>query len=512
VRIALGDLSGGIPHTVTVTHSGVSGAFYFDFLEICLPTETLPVFPADDRTTLATDWDTDHSIALAPERTAWLIKTLGFRGRANHYVGALWFYELTRTGHVYASGTIQFSGEPGTSFITQIVIGTVGSQQTTVLKHLHLVGDTTATIAKAFELVINNGSTGIWASTAGGVLTIHARAMGLEGNSITISASTNSETFEVQASGSALAGGVNGDWRTDLDATPRTNRAVRDWTRSYFKALQAYGIDVAAAFSMELQHGDPSVEAGIAQRYPDGAAVSLNTPALQTNFSPTSLAYWRSAYLEMAGLQVEAATTPYLQFGEVQWWYFPNASGLTFYDAYTTSTFNATYGRPMHVFVTREEPLTGHPEEAQFLSGLVGNFTNEIVDYVRQSYPTARFEVLYPPDVNNTALMTGVNLPAADWTPAALDCLKTENFSFTAARNLNDARGSILLPMQLGFPVGKSSHLVGIGDYTTPWEKEVMLTKGEGVESVVLFALDQFCLIGYPSPLGRGLRRSLFMG
>jgi hypothetical protein len=34
----------------------------------------------------------------------------------------------------------------------------------------------------------------------------------------------------------------------------------------------------------------------------------------------------------------------------------------------------------------------------------------------------------------------------------------------------------------------------------------------QGVESVVLFALDQFCLIGYPAPLTRSQRRSRFMG
>jgi hypothetical protein len=28
----------------------------------------------------------------------------------------------------------------------------------------------------------------------------------------------------------------------------------------------------------------------------------------------------------------------------------------------------------------------------------------------------------------------------------------------------------------------------------------------------VLFALDQFCLIGYPLPLDRGARRSQYMG
>jgi hypothetical protein len=53
---------------------------------------------------------------------------------------------------------------------------------------------------------------------------------------------------------------------------------------------------------------------------------------------------------------------------------------------------------------------------------------------------------------------------------------------------------------------------VGISDYTTPWAKELRLALGQGLESVVLFALDQFCLIGYGLPLEDGSRRALFMG
>ena len=41
----------------------------------------------------------------------------------------------------------------------------------------------------------------------------------------------------------------------------------------------------------------PRLAAGIAQRYPDGNAVMVNTPALQTNFSPTSTAFWQQAVL-----------------------------------------------------------------------------------------------------------------------------------------------------------------------------------------------------------------------
>ena len=88
VRVPLGQFPGLTQHTVKITHCGAAGSyFYFDFLELALPTSTLPTFNNSPTTTLATDWDTDHSISLAPERTAWLIDTLGFHGRANHYAG-----------------------------------------------------------------------------------------------------------------------------------------------------------------------------------------------------------------------------------------------------------------------------------------------------------------------------------------------------------------------------------------------------------------------------------------
>jgi hypothetical protein len=53
---------------------------------------------------------------------------------------------------------------------------------------------------------------------------------------------------------------------------------------------------------------------------------------------------------------------------------------------------------------------------------------------------------------------------------------------------------------------------VGIGDYTTPWQKERRAAVAAGVESVVLFALDQFCLIGYGLPLESGLGHARFQG
>jgi hypothetical protein len=507
VRWPIGAMSDQVAHTVTVTHTGAAGtAVYFDFLELAYPSTTLPDFAPIQGMTLATDWDTDHSLALAPERTAWLIQKLGFQGRANHYGGAMWFYELVRQGHSYASGTIAFSGQPEFGKTTQVFLGP------TPITHLNLIGDTAESIATCVALLINAGSTGVWAQANGAVLTITSRLMGVAGNALGISANTNSTVFTAASSGATLAGGVDGIWRTDTAAPVKLNRASRDWNEAFLQAMKGYGTGVTVSFSMELQHGDDTPQAGLAQRYPSGDPVWVNTPALQTNFGPESTAFWQEVHREMADLMATAGLRPYAQFGEVQWWYFAAASGMPFYDSYTTTTFQTRYGKPMSTIVSQNTDPSGYPDECAFLPELIGEFTDALMAYVRQTHADAQFEVLYPPDVNDTALNTLVNFPHTHWTPAKVDSLKTENFTYTGDRDLNKALASIELPMQLGFARSQSSHLVGIGDYTTPWAKEQRLATGEQLDSVVLFALDQFCLIGYGLPLERGARRSLYMG
>jgi len=301
---------------------------------------------------------------------------------------------------------------------------------------------------------------------------------------------------------------------------PRLNRAVRDWSSAYFTALKGYGIDVAAAFSMELQHGDPSPAAGIAQFGPFGDAVILPTPSLQTNFSPTSRDFWKEVYLEMAALQAAAGLTPFVQFGEVQWWYFPNDGlpggrdyrGMPFYDAWNLSQFQAQYGHAMAVITTNSANPASYPDEVAYLPTVIGNFTSSIMSYVRATSSNCRFEVLYPTDVNQTSFNQLINYPVASWTPANLTNLKTEAFGFTFGRNLDGSIATIRFGASLGFTASDRSHLVGIGDSSTAWLKEARFAAGSGLESVVLFALDQFCLIGYRLPLPSGLRRVIRTG
>jgi hypothetical protein len=185
---------------------------------------------------------------------------------------------------------------------------------------------------------------------------------------------------------------------------------------------------------------------------------------------------------------------------------------MPFYDAYTTSTFEAQYGQPMAVITSNTVDPTTVPQEAVFLPGLIGNFTAQMRSFVRATYPTCRFEVLYPPDVNAFPLTSVINYPTTDWIPANLNCLKTESFTYTYDRNLDMAVESMDSVDVYGFTPSERSHLVGVSDPSTAWLKEVRLAQAKGFESVVLFALDQMCLVGYSLPLSTGMHRSARLG
>ena len=504
VRIPLGGVPAG-QHRVEVRHMGESGsAVWFDFLEIAKPAPELPSLRRQPVLALATDWDTDHSLAIAPERTAWMIQSLGFGGRVNHYVGAMWFYELQRRGHAYASATVEFQGAPAPNAVVEIAVGRVGRPESerTVLTHLVHAGDTAETVARAFEIQIQSGYTGIRAEAEGNVLRIISRSMGADGNLTTVSGSPAEGDFRVVTPGATLAGGVDGVWCTDTAAPVRINRAARDWSQAFFRALKGYGLDVVCAFSMELQHGDGSLEAGMAQRYPSGNPVWLNTPALQTNFSPASVAYWKEVYRGMAMLMAEAGVAPYLQFGEVQWWYFPyDGSGMPLWDDYTRMRFEQRHGRAMRAVPNQFADLAEYGDEAALARDLIGEFTDAVIEHVLASAPGCRFEVLYPTDVNETPFNRAMNFPPAHWTASKLANLKTESFTYTLERNLTKSKGSLEFGRELGFVESNRSHLVGLSGARTAWEKEARLALEAKMESVVLFALDQTCLIGHRLPV-----------
>jgi hypothetical protein len=181
---------------------------------------------------------------------------------------------------------------------------------------------------------------------------------------------------------------------------------------------------------------------------------------------------------------------------------------MPFYDAWTMAEFESRYGRPMSVITANDVNPADYAEEVAFLADVLGEFTDAIITHVKATYPSARFEVLYPFDVNDTAFNRAINYPDAWWTPAALNCLKTEALRYTFGRNLKASEHGMGMGEPLGFEAAKRAHLIGLGDATAAWLKEMRVTTGKGFESAVGFALDQFCLIGYELPFPPSSRRA----
>ena len=129
-----------------------------------------------------------------------------------------------------------------------------------------------------------------------------------------------------------------------------------------------------------------------------------------------------------------------------------------------------------------KRPDTLPDTNSVFLPGArIGTFTAVVPAAVRVVHATAKFEVLYPPDTNDAVLtQERLSCSSGDWTPANLACLKTENFTYTGNRDLDQVRRSVQLPATLGFRRRRRATWVGIGDYTTPWSKEWSSRYGRG--------------------------------
>jgi hypothetical protein len=81
--------------------------------------------------------------------------------------------------------------------------------------------------------------------------------------------------------------------------------------------------------------------------------------------------YLKQMYKECADEIAAAGLPVVLQFGETQWWYFPNASGMPYYDDETRAAFEAVYARPMHRFLANTDSPDGDRDR------LAGGFSAE---------------------------------------------------------------------------------------------------------------------------------------
>jgi hypothetical protein len=477
--------------------------FYFDYLWPLVPQDAPDPPQVYGNVSLAIDFDTDHGYRKPPAWHLWQLERLGFRGHADVYMGVFWNNKRRRVGMSYPYATVEFSGTPAPGDVVWISIS--GTQ----VNHAIGYGETLQDIVSHFRAAINGLFVGVWADDNFGTSTtlrIQSKAPLWTFPNVAVSP-PNSVTLTL--TDNLGSPGAEGDWELIDAVTPVMLEPVRRWIRDLAGEFQAAGIPASFAFSMEVYR--PPVE--MAARYWDGAPVELPVPSTQMHFGTRVRSYLKQMYKECAD-QIAAAGLPIvLQFGETQWWYFPNASGMPYYDDETKADFLARYGRPMHRFLANTDDPNDDLETANFLRDRIWAYCQEVMAYVRQFHPTAVFECLWPLDANQgkpapspefRALNFHVNLPN-EWKTSAygVKYFRAEGFDYDVwQKNAVRMRQTMEFPLTLGRSPEECMYLSGIyGPPDPPMAQAYGMWRTKGLYSFCFWAFDQFCLNSRPVPL-----------
>ncbi|HJX53492.1 MAG TPA: hypothetical protein VJ801_12065, partial [Polyangia bacterium] len=271
----------GVPagqHSVVIAltsakNSGSSGwYFYFDFLECAVKSDVPDAPQTRTDAGVATDFDTDNTYKLSPQRLVWNIQKLGLVGEIDHYCGVFWWKQSVAASPSYPQCTVAFSGNWNDQDVAWLHVG--GSA---IGKTVFGGQDTNNTIAQHFANFINAIFDGVWATAAGSVLTITSHSFGstFQFHVYTELPSSNTGSGVATVAGDLQGGAYGATWVIDPTQTPVLNRAFRDWHADYFALLHSAGIGVTVSFSQELVNppDNPSGGAVWVQRYPDNTPV-----------------------------------------------------------------------------------------------------------------------------------------------------------------------------------------------------------------------------------------------
>jgi hypothetical protein len=503
-------------HTLLLTVK--SGPYvYFDFLEAVVPSDVPDPVAVRNDLSPALDYSTDHTYKLPPARIHWILDKLGFAGPMNEYIGVFWWNQRRREGAVIPRARVRFSGQfaPGDQIF--IDIGGQICGKTVFANELVDPSRTPPILARHFACFINATFVGLWAAVDGDDLIIETRSPAPAYNfplrAWIEPAPGSSGALSVIGS---LTGGSPGVWVVDPDQSPALNAGARAWHADMFAQCAARGRNITVAASMELVNPPR----GFAAMFPDGQPVRTDVGfgslhSTHCTFNSAMLAYQKQVYACLANLMAQAGLTPNLQFGEFLWWFFTNWSpsnpngGMAFYDPETQALAQTQLGRPLHIFRRPDDDPALYPDDVAFLQQRLHAHVTQLMAHIRQQHPDARFELLFPYDVNHPfpsgvhnlggPLNRQVNFPPqwASKSTAGFDRIKMEALDFGAwSRNLDLAFSAIRFPLDLGWPRDSVRYLVPVFRGKYPWIKEVDYALGLGIPAVNLWAFDHVCLFG----------------
>jgi len=190
---------------------------------------------------------------------------------------------------------------------------------------------------------------------------------------------------------------------------------------------------------------------------------------------------------------------------------------MAYYDADTQAAAMSQLGRPLARFTCQDDdPEVNGGQDANFLAQRLKSHMDAIRQHVLASYPNAKFEWLFPYDVNHPScyytnalpypqggrMNARVNLPQAltQKTGSGLDRIKMEALSWGSFyRNWSRAAESISFPFkQLQWPKDSCAYLIPWFNGGCFWGKEYLECIRHGLPLINFWAFDHACLMGWP--------------
>jgi hypothetical protein len=205
-----------------------------------------------------------------------------------------------------------------------------------------------------------------------------------------------------------------------------------------------------------------------------------------------------------------------------------SGGGMAYYDANQTAAASSSLGHALGAFFTQDDDpsLVNSGADATFLAGRVKAHTDTIIAAVLTTYGTAKFELLFPFDVDfYTCYYTdilpfpqggrmnfAVNLPSGWKTKSGsgFDRFKIEGLSWGATfRNLENAKVTAQYPYAgLSWPKSDMRYLIPWFNGGCPWRSEFTFNNRVGTPFLNFWAFDHFVLLSWEVPLKQVFPRS----
>jgi hypothetical protein len=197
-----------------------------------------------------------------------------------------------------------------------------------------------------------------------------------------------------------------------------------------------------------------------------------------------------------------------------------SGGGMAYYDANQAATAVVSLGRALASFYTQDDdPMVNAGADAGFLAGRIFSHISTIVAAVLAVESTAKFELLYPLDVNlpvayysgtrpypqGGRMNAAVNLPAQFHAKSGsgLDRLKMEGLSWESeyAHHDNFVRTARFPYAELAWSQADTALLIAWDNGTCPWEMAHRFWLNEGIPLVNFWAADHGQLFGWSNVL-----------